>query len=205
MIGGSMISLLARPDREDGLIGTWSPGIGDPTPVGWFTAFAYLGAAWVCYRVASRTPTFLAEARRERNVWLVLAVVMAALGVNKQLDLQSAVTELGRLLLRGRGLYDERRSLQEVFIVGVAIVAIVAIGWLLFLARRTSRQTRTAILGAMLVFAFVVIRAASFHHIDRLLGVEWLGLRINWIAELSGIFIVVGAGLSRFARLRRLK
>jgi hypothetical protein len=76
---------------------------------------------------------------------------------------------------------------------------------LLYLSRRTSRQTRTAILGTMLVFAFVVIRAASFHNIDRLLGVEWLGLRINWIVELSGIFVVLGAALSRFARLRRLK
>jgi hypothetical protein len=203
-----MISLIARlsaPDRDGGLIGTWSPGIGDPTPAGWFTAFAYLGTAWVCYRVAGRTPTFLAEARRERNVWLALAVTMAALGVNKQLDLQSAVTEIGRLLTRSLGLYDERRGLQELFIVAVALSAVVAIAFLLYLSRRTSRQTRTAILGTMLVFAFVVIRAASFHNIDRLLGVEWLGLRINWIVELSGIFVVLGAALSRFARLRRLK
>jgi hypothetical protein len=203
-----MISLLARlaaPDPDGGLIGTWSPGIGDPTIVGWFTAFAYIGTAWVCHRVAAKTPTFLAEARRERTVWRALSVTMAVLGVNKQLDLQSAVTEIGRIIVRGEGLYDERRELQELFIGAVALAAVVAAVALLVLAWRTSRQARTAILGAMLVFAFVVIRAASFHNIDRLLGVEWLGLRFNWVAELSGIFIVLGAAFSRFARLRRLK
>lgn len=201
----ALVARLAAPDPDGGLIGTWSPGIGDPTPVGWFTAFAYLATAWVCSRVARRTPTFLAEARRERLVWRALTVTMAVLGVNKQLDLQSAVTEMGRLVLRGSGLYDARRGLQELFIAAVAVTALLASAVLLVLARSTSRQARTAIFGTMLVFAFVVIRAASFHDIDTLLGVEWLGLRINWIAELSGIFITLGAALSRFSRLRRLK
>jgi hypothetical protein len=199
----SLASGLVAPD-PDGLIGHWSPGIGDPTFVGWFTAFAYLGTAWVARRVALRTPKFLAEARRERFVWQTLAVTMAVLGVNKQLDLQSAVTEIGRILARAEGLYGERRGLQVLFIAGIAVLAGAASVALLVLSRSTSRQARTAILGAMLVFAFVVIRAASFHSIDIILGLTWLGLRVNWLAELSGIFLVLGAALSRFARLRHL-
>ena len=41
---------------------------------------------------------------------------------------------------------------------------------------------------------FVVIRAASFHHVDALLASRLGGLKWNWILELGGILIVaVGA------------
>ena len=32
---------------DDGWIGSWSPGIGDPTFAGWLTAFAYLWHRWL--------------------------------------------------------------------------------------------------------------------------------------------------------------
>ena len=45
-----------------------------------------------------------------------------------------------------------------------------------------------------MVMGFVVIRAASFHHVDAFLASRLGGLRWNWILELGGILIVaVGA------------
>ena len=32
-------------------MGNWHFGIGDPTPIGWFTVFAYLAATLACGRV----------------------------------------------------------------------------------------------------------------------------------------------------------
>ena len=43
----SLPSLLASFES-----GEWRLGIGDPTPIGWLTVFAYLVAAIVCGRVA---------------------------------------------------------------------------------------------------------------------------------------------------------
>jgi hypothetical protein len=37
----------------------------------------------------------------------------------------------------------------------------------------------------------VLIRAASFHHIDRLIGRTILGLKWNWVLEMGGITIVL--------------
>ena len=43
------------------------------------------------------------------------------------------------------------------------------------------------------VLAFVLIRAASFHHIDRFIDARILGLKWNWVVEMGGISIVLVA------------
>ena len=47
---------------------------------------------------------------------------MLALGINKQLDLQSLATQIGRDVIKAWGLYSERRELQFGFILAVALV-----------------------------------------------------------------------------------
>jgi len=48
-----------------------------------------------------------------------------------------------------------------------------------------------ALLGATFLIAFVLIRAASFHHIDRLITSSIFGFRWNWILEMGGIIVVL--------------
>ena len=57
-------------------------------------------------------------------------------------------------------------------------------------AKAFPRWTNIAIVGTSMVLAFVVMRAASFHHVDRLLSSALLGVRFNWVFEITGI----GAG-----------
>jgi hypothetical protein len=109
------------------------------------------------------------------------------LGVNKQLDLQSALTALGRYVAREQGWYDRRQELQIVFIIVVAALGCAALAWLAWLVRRASRGRLLAIIGLIVVLTFVLIRAFSFHHVDRFLGVTFAGLKANWILELGGI------------------
>jgi len=51
------------------------------------------------------------------------------------------------------------------------------------------------LIGTVFVVAFVTIRAASFHHVDTLIGTPVAGLRMNWILELGGIACVALAAL----------
>jgi hypothetical protein len=44
-----------------------------------------------------------------------------------------------------------------------------------------------------MVLGFVLIRAASFHHVDQFIGQTILGLRWNWVLEMSGISLVLFA------------
>jgi hypothetical protein len=53
-----------------------------------------------------------------------MAIGLGALGVNKQLDLQSALTELGRILATDGGWYDSRHRVQRVFILAVGSAAV---------------------------------------------------------------------------------
>jgi hypothetical protein len=51
----------------------------------------------------------------------------------------------------------------------------------------------------MFVLGFVIIRAASFHHVDALLAARLGGMKWNWILELGGI-AAVAAGAYRVPR-----
>ena len=184
-----------------GWVGRWSPGLGDPTVAGWVTVFAYAAAAWFCAR-AFRRSAYAARKVTGPNdgtrAWALLTVGMVALGVNKQLDLQTAFTEAGRSLAMQQGWYEGRRVVQALFVVVVGAFALALSGWLWLQARRGNTALRRALVGVVGLAAFVVIRAASFHHVDLLLGRALAGLRLNVVLELAGIaWVAFGAASQR--------
>jgi hypothetical protein len=176
--------------------GRWRPGIGDPTVMGWVTVAAYLVAACACAAAAWREP-LLAGASRKRPApfWLVLAGLLVALGINKQLDLQSLGTQIGRDVIAAQNLYARRRVLQAGFIAAVALVSAAALAAFLWAARDSLRRRWPALVGIVFILGFVVIRAASFHHVDVFIGTRLGWLKWNWILELGGISAVAAAAL----------
>jgi hypothetical protein len=182
---------LAVTIPEPGWIGSWSPGIGDPTVAGWITTCLYFATVGQMWRVMRRID--------EWTVWRLLLVCMLALGINKQLDLQTALTEAGRILAHKQGWYEARGEVQKMFIAflcGAAVSGCIAIA---VMASHMPGATRLALCGLVVLTAFVLIRAASFHHVDVLLGTSTLGLKVNWILEIGGILLVLLAGILRLA------
>jgi hypothetical protein len=159
--------------------------------MGWVTGVAYLVAAVGCGWAAWREP--LPDGTRRvgpSGFWLALACLMVALGINKQLDLQSLVTQIGRDVISARNLYGQRRSLQAGFIVAVALVCASSLAVFFWAARHAQHRRWPALVGILFIFGFVVIRASSFHHVDAFLAARLGGLKWNWILELSGISVV---------------
>lgn len=187
---------------NQGWIGAWSPGIGDPTLGGWLTVGLYAWAAWECHRVLQSGRRRLLLSANERIIWRLLLVAMIALGVNKQLDLQSALTELVRLQAREQGWYANRRQLQEAFIATVPVLGLTALAALSVLAWHAPAQTLWSCVGAAGLVVFVAIRAASFHHVDEMLNWHLAGLRFNWILEM-GSLLVIGLGARRRISVRK--
>lgn len=217
-----------------GWVGGWSPGIGDPTFVGWLTVFAYFVAAYLClraFKAQKQTPDaragwrayvdaaqscFAAFKRFQRPLdevpvrarmamlWLMIGLLFWALGLNKQLDLQSALTEGARILAFRFGWYEERRVVQLLFIAVVAGLGVMGVVGVLKLAKGRLVELRLTLLGAAFVVSFVVIRAASFHHIDRLIDSTILDFRMNWILELGGISCVAWGAVRERRSRRRL-
>jgi hypothetical protein len=225
----------AAADSGRGWIGGWSPGIGDPDFVGWATVVGYLTASYLCWRrfrslgasghdavpraMGSLVTLFLAFAgarrrllalptgQRLRTLWLGLAVVLLLLGINKQLDLQTALTEGARIWSKSAGWYTKRWPVQVGFIGFVALVGLAAFRAVLLLASGELRSLRLALGGTLFIICFVTIRAASFHHVDRLLGSDILGFRMNWIIEVGGILLIIfgalGSSPTRAGRAER--
>jgi hypothetical protein len=179
----------------------WRPGIGDPTVMGWLTVIAYFGVAVLClraYKVAA--PPTIFHSRGITRIWLALALLFIALGINKQLDLQSLFTHIGRSIARDTGWYGRRREVQAVFIVMLILGGSASIIWLFWLTRHALKTYGLALLGAIFTITFIIIRAASFHRVDEILGWSLLGVEMNWALELSGIGCV---GIAAALTIRR--
>lgn len=176
--------------------GRWRPGIGDPTVYGWLTVAAYALVAVACYQASVSR-----RGGAGRVFWLTLTLCFAFLALNKQLDLQSWLTQVGRDCAIQWGWYEQHRLLQRWFITvigGTALAVAVLMGWVI---RGRPWGWRIAFGGFVLTLAFVVIRAASFHHVDHLLGQRVAALPINFLLEFGGIAI---AGLGTLLHLRRV-
>ena len=119
---------------------------------------------------------------------------MTFLGFNKQLDLQTLFSQIGRYFAHVGGWYDQRQTVQFLFITGLCGIAGIAAFALLWIFRKLATEIRIASVGLCILVAFIVIRAASFHHVDRFLGEHLIGLRWNSILELGSIIIIAAAG-----------
>ncbi len=105
------------------------------------------------------------------------------LGINKQLDLQIALTDFGHRLAREQGWYDRRQEVQALFIALIAAVGLVVVSAFDWLARAALRGRLLALLGLVFLVNFILIRASLFHHVDVLIGLRLGGLKWSWMAS----------------------
>lgn len=165
----------------------WSPGLGDPTWIGYFTVCSYVWAAFLCWKCSSMD-------LETHFIWKILAIAMLALGINKQLDLQSLFTQIGRHMALREGWFSSRRTVQLYFIAAMSAILFLISIFLVLVTKHRDRAMKVATSGFILLLYFVLVRAASFHHFDIFLSEIFLGSRWNSILELGGIAVVaIGA------------
>lgn len=174
---------------------SWQPGVGDPTWIGWLTVAAYLIAAFFCGQAGLQSRITAGRSKTEPPwLWLVFAAGLFFLGVNKQLDLQTAFIRLGGQLAMDEGWYQYRRQVQFAFVLALGTVLTVTCGLIAFKERQFFRNHIYALLGSILLAAFVVLRAAIFSHVDDAGLSRGEG---NWMhgLELAGIYCFIRAAL----------
>jgi len=161
----------------------WRPEIGDPTVLGWSITIAYAATAWLCWR-ASKRDTTPSVAR----FWTALAVGLALLCVNKQLDLQTLVTEIARNTAKEQGWYAHRRPVQVAAVLGcLAIVAVAAA--LMFRALRGNlRRVWPALAGVAVIGCYIAVRTTSLHELDELVITGPFPMK--WWTELLGLALI---------------
>ncbi|RVU39630.1 isopropylmalate isomerase [Hwanghaeella grinnelliae] len=171
----------------------WSPKIGDPTVMGWVTVVAYAVAALLAFRAVLKAPRIYSDdtVALQRFFWISVTLLFLFLCVNKQLDLQSFMTAVGRCYSKINGWYDERREFQRHFIYGLMGVTFAAFVVLGIGLRRIVLTNWLAILGVFLVVLFILVRAVGFHHFDVVIQTTINDVKVNWILELGGITLVI--------------
>lgn len=173
----------------------WRPGISDPTPMGVIIFVCYFVGAAACLFRARRSFHTPSLRRGPFRFWLFCGIALFLFGMNKQLDLHQLITQYGREWARAEGWYEDRREIQSIFIkclAGTAVVFLLALIWAL---RGMPFRFYVALLGLMFLGFYVLIRAASFHHVDHFLGLGTEGFRLAWLVELGGIAITTAAAL----------
>lgn len=181
------------------VLARWQPVIGDPFWQGWATMLLYLMTAILAF-LASRADFPAATKEKERAFWTLTLLLLVALALNKQLDLQSALTAAGRCLAQAQGWYGQRRLVQMGFLGGLAVLTVVFLLILVRLLKGSWSRSALPVLGIVFVCVFVLVRAVGFHHADRLLGLPVMGLRMNTALEWTGPALI-SLGALRVFRL----
>lgn len=178
-----MIAMLSAAGQC--LTDNWSPTIGDPSLMGWITVAAYGLAALLCALAFRRHPV-----GRLRVFGAGLTLLLILLMVNKQLDLQSALTAGARCLSQLQGWYEDRRAIQIGFIL---VLLLYCLGFGLFVVwvmRRHLGQIWLMLLGLILLLTFIAVRAVGFHHFDAIINARISNVRMNWVLELGGLALI---------------
>ena len=183
--------------------GSWSPGIGDPTWIGWTITVAYFLSAWLCFKAfrRARSADGSAASNPTAKVWLILTVGLLALGFNKQLDLQNLLREVGRWATHHYGWYEQRRQVQFLFFAFLLALVVAAVV-LILIVRERLPELGFSFIGVVLLLTFVTVRAGSFEHVRMVPAHPWLPVPGRSVLELSGI-ASVGAGAWRWLRKTR--
>jgi hypothetical protein len=182
--------------------GSWHTRIGNPTVMSWVTVAAYFLAAYLCGLVTRRTwrrqadhwPTLVA-------FWGGLTLAMVLLGINSQLDLELLFAQIARDLAAEQGWYAEQHGYQSKFIQWLVIFGVGGSAILSLFLVDVWRQTALALFGLSFLLVLIVAQAASLHHVDQFLGMQWMDIKMNWILELSGVAcIALSAALGTLPR-----
>lgn len=167
--------------------GRWHAGIGDASIFGWLTVGIYLIATFRCIVKAKDSKKFGGY----YQFWLYLATFLLLLAINKQLDLQSWLTELVKDNAQVNGWYEHRRPLQIAFIAVLGLGMLIALLSLHLFLANSWRHNKLTWLGIILLCAFILMRAASFHHFDIFINRPIFGLKINVLFEIGAILLII--------------
>ncbi|HPT70402.1 MAG TPA: hypothetical protein PKW50_09660 [Syntrophomonas sp.] len=137
----------------------------------------------------------------EQCFWLLVIFILSIFGLNKQLDFQVLLIEIGRPIAMKSGWYESRRIVQAVFaFVLTGIVGLFSV-MLLFLVRRHWRNNIVALLGLLILCFYGIMEAMSQSHVGCSLDLyEQWSFRLTDIIEMTGILLILANTLIRQKR-----
>ena len=186
----------------DSTLDVWRGHFGDSGLLSWVITAAYLAAAALCGRcalTARRYATHDPESERP-GPWSALAGGLLLLGLNKQLDLQILVRELGIAFIAFLGLDKHRRWVGRLFVLVLGIFLLRVLAAAAKKVRGHTRGRALLLTGLALLATFAVVRAGTY-----VPGLKQFNVRykdaLHLVFELGGVVLV---GFSAWRTRQRL-
>ena len=156
----------------------------------WVTAASYVAAAFLSGRAAYHARN---RAAREATFWTACVALLVFLGINELLDLQKYLTLAARAHAHTHGWYDHRREVQLAFIVSLALASLLLTAASFALIKGLHKSIQAACFGFVFIGAFIILRAASFHHVSLWFSQGPSKTDLISMPEFAGIVIVAAA------------
>ncbi len=127
--------------------------------------------------------------QRDRRFWLILAVTLFFLAVNRLTGVLLDVTAYFRNLAELKTLYPYRRPIQLLAVIEIILLSTMVI-------RRLRRmfqiniEIRLAIIGLALLVIELSIKTVSFHHLDQIINIHIAYWTLNGFIEVLGIGLI---------------
>lgn len=166
--------------------------LNDNDAIGWIITGMYLLIIMVFLRA-----TFLA---RTYNVdcwfWYSLTIFVLFLGINKQFDIQTDITNFLREIARTDGWYEHRAELQkellELGLIGI-FVGIATFSWFF---KKYWIKYKFLWIGFAMLIAYLVITLISWHALDRVIRYQLFSIiKVNQLVEMNAILLLFISGL----------
>jgi len=173
----------------------------DHTFLGWLTTGMYVAAATlsaVAAREQVNDARLLAlNRRRVAAFWWLLCAGLLLLALNKQLDLQTAITDRLRDAAQRDGWYGRRRVLQ-VMLVGVALGLCAVGAWCVKrLLGRHWRTHRLALAGIGVLLVYLLLRVADIERLGEMTGLPLAAAGVRDALEWIGLMLIAAAAWRR--------
>lgn len=137
----------------------------------------------------------------EQGFWLLVIFFLSIFGINKQLDFQVLLVEIGRPIALKSGWYESRRIVQAVFAFVLTGIAGLFAVMMLFLVRRHWRNNILALLGLLILCFYGIMEAMSQSHVGCSLELyEQWSFRLTDVIEMTGILFILANTLIRRKR-----
>jgi len=117
-------------------------------------------------------------------------LALLLLGINKQLDLQMLLADLGRTYARSHAWYTRRKPIQ---IQAISISLAVCLGMveiILFKLRQQLKGTWLVLFGLTILTLYFGLRMVSLHQVDKYVMLSYRGMTLGSLVEIGGILCI---------------
>jgi hypothetical protein len=175
-------------------IDDWMDIWGDPLLSGTIFMLSYAVTALLVFRAARN------HEGRERWYWRICGFIFFFQVANTPLDLHALVWTTGRCLAHAQGWYENRREIQVLFLVGLALLlaSILLLALFVFLRNMLGNALLTA--GVSIVVGFTLVKGINYHGFEQFYGADAGPFHVADFIEYSGIAIALLAALLRLRR-----